>query len=181
MTAVPAMRSCRARCSRCTRMLRNPRPKKRKLSGNTSARTIPLPRLEGRAICPDDADAEHGHAEAPAARRPRVTEVKELPGSENDGDDDICPVPADRMAGYDLHNKRSGRQTEGKQASADHEVDDERQEPRYRARVVPLRTHPASGLRSGAHDCAWASSRAAGAGGPGCLRRSRRPTQRSMN
>jgi hypothetical protein len=39
------------------------------------------PRVEGFAICADDPHAEHRHAEGPATRRPRVTEVEELPGS----------------------------------------------------------------------------------------------------
>ena len=35
-----------------------------------------LPWLERSAICPHNTDAEHRHAEAPAARRPRVTGVQ---------------------------------------------------------------------------------------------------------
>jgi len=47
------------------------------------------PRVEARAIRLDHAKAKYGHADGPAARRPRVTEIEELPGGENDGDDDI--------------------------------------------------------------------------------------------
>jgi hypothetical protein len=74
------------------------------------------PRVEGFAICADDPHAEHRHAEGPATRRPRVTEVEELPGRENDGDHDVCPAPADRMAGHDLRYQRSAPEAEGKEA-----------------------------------------------------------------
>lgn len=47
------------------------------------------PRVEGRAISPDDAHPQRRHAEGPAAHRPRVPEVEELPGGEDDGHDDI--------------------------------------------------------------------------------------------
>lgn len=47
------------------------------------------PRVESRAVRADDAHAEHRHAEGPAARRPAVTEIKELPDNENGGNDDV--------------------------------------------------------------------------------------------
>src|ERR1035441_6565753 len=129
MTALPAMRSCRARCSRCTRMPRKPRPRSRKLRGNTSARTTPPPWVGGGAISADDVDAEHGHAERPAARRPRIAEVEKLPQDKNYGDGNIRPAPVHRMAGHDLHHQRGGPEDHRKQAGADHRVKDEGQEP----------------------------------------------------
>jgi hypothetical protein len=74
------------------------------------------PRVQVRAVGPDDTDAEHRHAEGPAARRPRVCEVEELPPDENDGHDDIRPVPADRMAGHDVHARRNDSEAEREHA-----------------------------------------------------------------
>jgi len=104
------------------------------------------------------------------------------------------------MAGHDLHHQRGGPEAHRKQAGADHRVKDEGQEPGHRARIVPLRGDHVSQLGSGAHDCGCPSGKAggwarpsgkaggcawlstiAGAAGPGCLRRSPRCTQRSMN
>src|SRR5580693_990507 len=52
-----------------------------------------VPRAEGRAVGPHHPHAEHGHAERLAARRPRVAEVGELPGDEQDRDDDVLLAP----------------------------------------------------------------------------------------
>src|ERR1022692_1469568 len=114
------------------------------------------------------------------------------------------------MPGYDLHPEGRGREAQREQASADCRIDNERQEPGHRARVVALRAH-AGCLWVGAHDCAlasgtwasggsasgdseelcapasggwlsagWPSGKADGIDGAGILRRSARCTHRSM-
>jgi hypothetical protein len=87
------------------------------------------PRVEGRAISPDDAHPQGCHAEGPAARRPGVSEIEELPGSEDDGHDDIGPVPGNCMTGHDLCHEGRGGEPERKQGRAGREVDGVRQKP----------------------------------------------------
>jgi len=86
---------------------------------------------------PDDADAEHRHAEGLAAHRPRVPELEEVPDDKKDGGDGIRPVSVDGVADHDLHAIGNSRGAEDKGASAHGQIDDAGREPRDRARVLP--------------------------------------------
>jgi hypothetical protein len=83
----------------------------------------------GRALGPHHPHAECGHPEGLAARRPRVAEIGELPGDEDDRDDDVFLAPRDVPAGHHAHHVGNPGQREREYARAHHGVDGIGEEP----------------------------------------------------
>src|SRR5215831_9381090 len=127
------------------------------------------PRLRDRAVGPHHPNAEHGHAERPAAYRPGIAEVEELPGHVEDHDDDVLPVPGDLVAGNELRHVGDGREREGEHPGTGEQVDGVGHEAGHRPRVVALRAHRPGGHRRAHCVASFAGASLGRAGGtPDC-------------